>query len=83
VENDFVHTYLMLCFNTEHEKGKSQLLTYLPPLSQWETRRIMLRDSASAVDLAGVYQIRLGCNPKGTKLTYWVRNFKLLKARRK
>lgn len=83
VENDFVHTYLMLCFNTEHEKGKSQLLTYLPPLSQWETRRIMLRDSASAVDLARVYQIRLGCNPKGTKLTYWVRNFKLLKARRK
>jgi hypothetical protein len=75
VENDFAYTFLMAVEGTEREVGKGHHLTYPPPINEWEIRRVILPPD---IDYTKIYMLRLGCNPKGTELTYWVRNARLL-----
>ena len=74
VENDFACQHLMLLFS---DTRADRFLTYLPPLNTWETRRVEL--STEVGNAGPVRAFRLGANPKGTTLAFWIRNFKILK----
>ena len=79
VENDFSTQLVMLVEGPEKELGKTHHLGYAPPMQQWETRRVTLNDQDGL--LSRIRQIRIGANPKGRRLTIWLRNFRLLKDR--
>lgn len=79
VENDFNTQLVMLVEGPEKELGKTHHLGYAPPMQQWETRRVTLNDQDGL--LSRIRQIRIGANPKGRRLTIWLRNFRLLKDR--
>ena len=69
VENDFNDSEVMgLCAD-----GKVVKLPYERPGFEWEKRRVGIPPGA---DFTG---FRIGCLPRGNRLTYWVREFKLLK----
>lgn len=76
VENDFGECCLMLL---RGEKGGSpaEWLRYFPPTGSWERRYAEL---SSVKDLHEVDAIRLGANPRGMHLTFWVKNIVVLKA---
>ena len=75
VENDFGESCLML---VRGEKGGSpgEWLSYSPPTGSWERRYVEL---SAAPDLWEVDAIRLGANPRGMRLVFWVRGIKVLK----
>lgn len=73
VENDFVTVNLML---VRDDSNNVKYLPYHAPNGQWETRYISLDDIEFSPDR--VKTIRIGMNPKGHKLTYWIRNFKII-----
>ncbi len=77
VENDFRHHLLMLCVEDVREHGTTKSISYAPPLNDWETRYIPL--GSQGIHLEAVRMIRLGANPRGKKLTFWLRNLRLLK----
>ncbi|MGN0879725.1 MAG: hypothetical protein ACI4WT_09790 [Oligosphaeraceae bacterium] len=79
VENDFKTQLVMLVEGTEKELGKTHHLSYAPPMQQWEIRRVPLDDRDGL--LSRIRQIRIGANPKGHRLTIWIRNVRLLKDR--
>jgi hypothetical protein len=79
VENDFRYTYLMLVTEDVQERGNSRHLSYRAPLQEWETRYVPL--DAAKIPLESVKMIRLGANPAGQQLTYWVKNVRILKPR--
>jgi hypothetical protein len=79
VENDFSHHLLMLSLEDVREHGTTKSISYSPPLTEWETRYIPL--SSQGIPLESVRMFRLGANPKGKKLTFWLRNIRLLKPR--
>ena len=53
--------------------------SYTSPLTTWEVRRIMF-DKTIPAD-ATVKFLRFGCNPRGTQMTYWLKNIKYLSAK--
>ncbi len=53
-------------------------ISYLPPTRDWERRRLTIPDNA---DPASVKAIRIGGNPAGRVLTFWLRNVALIKAK--
>ena len=69
VENDF------RCANVivEYEDGSSNFLGFDAPVGAWETRRVRLRDGV------GLKALKIGMNPNGRKLSYWIRNISLLR----
>ena len=69
VENDFSDQNVMLVGTPPDE-----YLTYLAPTFAWEKRRVLLPPSARRAT-----SVRIGANPKGTRLTFWLRNVRLLK----
>lgn len=69
VENDFSDQNVMLVGTPPDE-----YLTYLAPTFAWEKRRVLLPPSAKMAT-----SVRIGANPKGTRLTFWLRNVRLLK----
>ncbi|MBR0055910.1 MAG: hypothetical protein IJP66_01145, partial [Kiritimatiellae bacterium] len=75
IENDFGASYLML---VRGEKGGSpdEWLSYSSPMGTWERRYAEL---SSVKDLHEVDAIRVGANPRGMKLTLWLRNLEILK----
>ena len=77
VENDFGEANLML---VRGEKGGSPAdwLRYQPPIGTWERRYVEL---SSCPDLGEVDAIRLGANPQGMRLTFWVRDISALRTR--
>lgn len=77
VENDFDDSRLML---VRGGKGGSSgdSLRYLPPTGAWERRQV---DLPIASDLQNVDAIRLGANPRGMRLTFWIRNVVALRKR--
>ncbi|MGI5924318.1 MAG: hypothetical protein ACOX9E_10275 [Lentisphaeria bacterium] len=79
VENDFRYSYLMLVTEDVKEYGNTRHISYRAPLHDWETRYAPL-DSAQ-IPLSSVKMIRLGANPVGQQLSYWIRNIRLLKPR--
>lgn len=70
VENDF------RCANViaGYDDGSSNFLGFDAPVGTWETRRVRLRDGV------GLTSLKIGMNPNGRKLAYWIRNVSLLKA---
>ncbi len=74
VENDFKCANLMLCYGAGNRSDVS--LPYLPPISGWERRRVVLPKKH---DLDTVTAIRIGANPKGMKCAFWLRNIVILK----
>lgn len=76
VENDFNTQLVMAVEGTVHEHGKATYIGYEPPGLEWEQRSIPL--SMFNVDWDKVGLVRIGANPKGKKLTFWIRNAKLL-----
>lgn len=77
VENDFKYVYLMLVDSDTPERGNTEMAPFQPPSAQWETRRCRLADVK--MPLESVKMIRLGANPNGNKLTYWVKNLKIIR----
>ena len=74
VENDFKRQHLMLLY--EDSSRDARFLDYPAPVGSWERRYVELGEGA---DLGTVKAFRLGVNPKGQQMTYWVRNIVLLK----
>lgn len=73
VENDCDGSFLMLVWPDSRE---SRWLPYASPTAMWERRLVWL--PAEAADAAA---IRIGCNPRGRRLSFWIRNVRLLKSR--
>lgn len=78
VENDFVAQYLMLFY--ADKKMKPKYINYTSPIGMWEKRYV---DLSSERDLSDVADIRIGANPKGSSCTFWIRNVRLVKERKK
>jgi len=73
VENDFATCLVMLAYgNGRGEKS----IGYLEPTGEWERRRVMLPPNA---DLASVTAIRIGGNPQGHSLAFWIRDLEILR----
>ena len=73
VENDFSHCYCMVV-----RKGADALwLDVTPPVGSWESRVVMLRDLPP-----DVIAVRIGANPRGSKLSFWLRNLEVIRYRR-
>ena len=80
MENDFGgRCYLML---VRGEKGGSpaEWLQYPSPIGTWERRYVEL---STVKDLQEVDAIRLGANPRGMRLTFWVRGIAALKPKKR
>lgn len=69
VENDFVCQNVMLVGPVSDSH-----LGYLAPSGVWEKRRVQLPPVIEPVTA-----LRIGVNPKGSRLTFWIRNIRLLK----
>ena len=80
VENDFNCSYVMVAYNTPDDQTVRVInFSYPSPLTTWEVRRIMF-DKTIPTD-ATVKFLRFGCNPRGTKMSYWMKNIKYLSAK--
>jgi hypothetical protein len=77
VENDFKYNFVMLVPENIHEHGQSVNVGYAPPLSQWENRLLQLDNRNNK--LADTKLIRIGANPLGMKVSFWIKNVRLLK----
>ncbi len=77
VENDFVCCLVMFVYGTTRETGIDMRMGFPDPIRQWETRQVNLNDPKLKKD--DVKMIRIGCNPKGKKMTFWIKNITLLK----
>ena len=66
VENDF------RCANViaDYVDRNSAFLGFEAPVGAWETRRVRLSE--------GLRALRIGMNPNGRRLTYWLRNVRFL-----
>ena len=69
VENDFTCQYVMMVGSP-----KNLWLDYKAPSFGWERRRVLLPADAGLAKA-----MRIGANPNGTRLTYWIRNVRILK----
>lgn len=81
IENDFGDRYLMLV-RSGKDGGSRGWFPYAAPTGSWERRYVELPPFAVG-DLSDVTAIRLGANPRGMRLTYWVRDIQVLKAKSK
>lgn len=70
VEND----YNSAVFLPAWADGRTQNIHYPPPGHGWEVRRVALPP-----DAGGIVSFRLGGAPRGRRLTFWIRNVRLLK----
>jgi hypothetical protein len=81
IENDFQDRYLMLV--RKDDGGRSgNWFSYAAPTGSWERRYVEL-PPFEAGDLSDVSAIRLGANPIGMRLTFWVRDIQVLKTKSK
>ncbi len=78
IENDVSCAYVMLQEKSNQEHLFSHNLEYPAPIQNWETRRIRLQ--TENINPEKILQFKVGCNPRGRQMTYWIRNIKLLKA---
>ena len=78
VENDFKTGGSNFMLVREGGKGGPEdFFEYAPPTGSWERRYVELTTSDGG--LADVEAIRIGCNPLGMRLTFWVRNVEILR----
>ena len=71
VENDYNSAVFMPTWADGHAVN----IHYPPPGFAWEKRRVALPP-----DAGGIVSFRLGGAPRGHRLTFWLRNIRLLKA---
>ena len=82
-ENDVDHCNAMLAY----APGKGRTMLFLPqkpPSGTWERRSFVVPvhspdGGPASVDVQG---IQFGCGPRGTRLTYWLRNVRVLRSPR-
>ena len=70
VENDFNEVLVMALY-------RDKPVRYLPhvrPMREWSVRRAVLPSDAG--DITG---LRFGLTPRGRRLSYWIRNVRILK----
>ena len=78
VENDFKNNAAHLMLVRRGDAGSSaDWLPYAPPTGSWERRYVEL--STADGGLADVEAVRIGANPLGMRLTYWIRNVEILR----
>lgn len=80
VENDFFGSYFMLGAPGGSDSPENWL-PYAAPTGEWEKRYVEL-STASPSALAAASEtaaIRLGANPCGQRLTFWIRNLAILR----
>ncbi len=70
VENDYNSAVFLPAWGD----GRTQNIHYPPPGHGWEVRRVALPP-----DAGGIVSFRLGGAPRGRRLTFWIRNVRLLK----
>ena len=73
VENDMGHVEVMCLYRDRRPVKKAP---FKAQGFEWEKRRVLLPEDAG--EMRG---FRVGGLPRGRKLTYWIRNFRLIKAR--
>ena len=74
VENDYTFTNFMFVYGGKaREDG---VRPYPAPIGEWERRRVKLGDGDASGDVTA---FRIGGNPKGRRLTFWVRDVSILK----
>ena len=75
IENNFGSANFML---VRGEKGGSsaEWLSYTPPVGTWERRYVEL---SACPNLGEVDAVRIGANPLGMRLTFWIRDIAVLK----
>lgn len=78
MENDVACSQVMFIA----DKGKGGNAYYLPPNDNWEKRKVELSDPSGCPRHEGLAGFRVGCNPKGTRMTFWMRNFRLFRLKR-
>lgn len=76
VENDFRHSYCMMV----QKGGDARWISYAPPVGTWERRVVFLREGDVP---ANVTAFRIGANPKGLKLSFWIRNLEIIRRKDK
>ena len=79
VENDFKNgdcCYVML-LRKDGVGHPEDFIPYTPPTGAWERRYAEL--SSAEGGLGDVEAIRIGANPMGMRLTYWIRNLAILR----
>jgi len=78
VENDFKNCGSNFMLVREGGKGGPEdYFPYAPPTGSWERRYIELSTADDGLD--NVEAIRVGANPLGMRLTFWIRNVKILR----
>ncbi len=70
VENDFNEVVVM----ADYADGRLRYLPYQRPMREWDVRRAIV-----PADADGIIALRFGVTPRGRRLTYWIRNVRLLK----
>lgn len=70
VENDFSEVVAMAVYRDGHVR----YLPYQPPNREWGVRRVSV-----PADAADIVALRFGVTPRGRRLTYWIRNVRMLK----
>ena len=79
VENDFKNGGSNFMLVREGGKGGPEdYFPYAPPTGSWERRYIELSTADDGLD--DVEAIRIGANPMGMRLTFWIRNLAILRA---
>ncbi|MBP5545418.1 MAG: hypothetical protein ILM98_15205 [Kiritimatiellae bacterium] len=70
VENDFYEVVVMALY----ADGQCRYLPYLRPYREWSIRRAVV-----PADADKIVALRFGGTPAGRRLSYWIRNVRLLK----
>ena len=70
VENDFYEIVVMALY----EDGQCRYMPYLRPFREWGVRRAVV-----PADADKIVALRFGGTPAGRRLSYWIRNVRLLK----
>lgn len=70
VENDFYEIVVMALY----EDGQCRYMPYQRPMREWGVRRAVV-----PADADKIVALRFGVTPRGRKLSYWIRNVRLLK----
>lgn len=74
--NAYTHSMCSFATGQQPDSSKRYRYPFQVPNANWEIRRIDLH--ATGMDCADVKTFHIGGNPKGMKVSYWVRNFRLL-----
>ena len=70
VENDFYEIVVMALY----ADGQCRYMPYQRPMREWGIRRAVV-----PADAENIVALRFGVTPRGRRLTYWIRNVRLLK----